>query len=128
MSKHTLLVCKSCHRSSEELAEDQQSDGILLLNKLNMYSSQFQSDEVEIQPLECLWACSQGCVVSVSAPGKPTFLLANLPGEDSAAGLMEFMKLYVKNRKGSIPWKRLPEFLQSAIYARIPPATDDKRM
>lgn len=127
MSKHILLVCKSCHRSYEQLAENQHSDGTLLLEKLNtLYVDQFQSDEIEIQPVECLWACNYGCVVSVSTPDKPTYLFVNLPGEKSAAALLEFMKLYIKNRKGAIPLKQLPEFLQSAIFAQIPPLVVDK--
>jgi predicted metal-binding protein len=98
--KHILLVCKACHRSSEALAENQHSDGTLLLDKLNtLYADQFQSDEIEIKPVECLWACNHGCVVSVSTPDKPTYLFVNLPGEESAAALLEFMKLYIKNRR-----------------------------
>lgn len=35
MPKHILFVCQSCHRSSEELAENQLSDGSILLDKIN---------------------------------------------------------------------------------------------
>ncbi len=122
--KPTLFVCKSCHRSSEERPKNQPADGTILLDKLNILGTEsFSSDELEIKSVECLWACSQGCVVSVSSHDKPTYLFVNLPSEESPAALLEFMQLYIKSRKGAVAWKRLPELLQSAIFAQIPPVS-----
>jgi len=122
MAKHTLFVCKSCHRSSEERPENPPFDGNILLDQMNtLCSEKFPSEELEIQPVGCLWACSQGCVVSVSSHNKPTYLFVNLLPEESASALLEFMKLYIKNRKGAVIWEQLPELLQSAIFAQIPP-------
>jgi predicted metal-binding protein len=119
--KPTLFVCKSCHRSSEERPKNQPADGSILLDKLNsLCGEKFISDELEIKPVKCLWACSQGCVVAVSSHDKPTYLFVNLPPEESPTALLEFMQLYIKSRKGSVAWKRLPELLQSAIFAQIP--------
>ncbi|MFN6562890.1 MAG: DUF1636 family protein [Nostoc sp. ChiSLP01] len=122
MTKHTLFVCKSCHRSSEERPENPPFDGNILLEKINtLCIEQFNHDELEIQPVGCLWACSQGCVVSVSSHDKPTYLFVNLPPEESPAALLKFMQLYIKSRKGAVVWEQLPELLQSAIFAQIPP-------
>ncbi len=122
--KPTLFVCKSCHRSSEERPKNQPCDGSILLDKINsLCKKRFPSDELEIKPVECLWACSQGCVVSVSSQDKPTYLFVNLPLEESPAALLEFMQLYIKSRKGAVAWKRLPELLQPAIFAQIPPVS-----
>ncbi len=127
MPKHTLFVCKSCHRSSEQLPEKQHRDGTILLNELNSLSAEeSQFDELEIKPVECLWACSHGCVVSVCSPDKPTYLFVNLPPSESATALLEFMELYIKSSKGVIPWKQLPELLQSAIFAQIPSVVVDE--
>ncbi|MCC5601442.1 DUF1636 family protein [Nostoc favosum] len=121
MPKHTLFVCKSCHHSSEERLENQPFDGNILLDKLNtLCGTKFQPGEFEIKPVGCLWACSQGCVVSVSSHEKPTYLFVNLPPEESPAALLEFMQLYIKSRKGVLVWEQLPELLQSAIFAQIP--------
>ncbi|MDZ7960262.1 MAG: DUF1636 family protein [Aulosira sp. DedQUE10] len=122
MIKHTIFVCKSCHRSSEERPENPPFDGDILLDKIKtLCKEQFLSNEVEIKPVECLWACSQGCVVSVSSHNKPTYLFVNLTPEESAAALLEFIQLYIQNRKGTVVWEQLPELLQSAIFAQIPP-------
>ena len=123
MPKHTLFVCKSCHRSSEQRPKNQPADGTILLDKINSLCHEyFPSDEFEIKPVECLWACSQGCVVSVSSHDKPTYLFVNLPLEESPAALLEFMQLYI-NYKGVVTWKRFPELSQSAIFAQIPPVS-----
>lgn len=127
MVKHILFVCKSCQRSSEELPENQPADGTILLDQLNtLCKEQLPSEELEIQPVECLWACSQGCVVSVSSQDKPTYLFVNLSPEESPAALVEFMQLYIKSRKGAVAWERLPELLQPKVLAQIPPVLVDE--
>ncbi|MBD2253857.1 DUF1636 family protein [Nostoc parmelioides] len=122
MSKYNLFVCKSCHRSSQERPGNPPFDGNIFLDKLNdLCIDKFSCNELEIQAVECLWACNQGCVVAASHPDKPTYLFVNLTPEQGAASLLEFMQLYIKSRKGVVPWKQLPELLQAAIFAQIPP-------
>jgi predicted metal-binding protein len=122
MTKHTLFVCKSCHRSSEELAENQLRDGSILLDKITtLHSEKFVTEELEIQPVGCLWACSRGCVVAISSPEKPSYLLVDLPPDaDNASALLEFAQMYINNRKGAFMWEKLPKELESAIFASIP--------
>ncbi|MBW4666563.1 MAG: DUF1636 family protein [Cyanomargarita calcarea GSE-NOS-MK-12-04C] len=127
-TKPTLFVCKSCHRSSEERPKNQLSDGTILLDKLNsLRSKDLTSEDLEIKPVECLWACSQGCVASISSPDKPTYLFVNLPTDESPEALLEFMQMYIKSRKGNIAWKKFPKLLQSAIFASIPPVVTGKK-
>ncbi|WP_193197126.1 DUF1636 family protein [Nostoc sp. MG11] len=122
MIKHTLFVCKSCHRSSEERPKNPPFDGDFFIDQLNGLCIQnFSPEELEIQPVGCLWACSQGCVVSICCSEKPTYLFTNLTPEPSAVALLEFLKMYINSSKGAILWKQLPELLQSAIFAQIPP-------
>jgi predicted metal-binding protein len=126
-TKPTLFVCKSCHCSSEERPKNQPTDGTILLDKLNsLRSKDLTFDDLEIKPVECLWACSQGCVASISSPEKPTYLFVNLPPEESPAALLEFIQLYIKSRKGNIAWKKFPKLLQSSIFASIPPVVTGK--
>ncbi|BAY73742.1 hypothetical protein NIES25_01500 [Nostoc linckia NIES-25] len=121
MPKHTIFVCKSCHRSSEDRPKNPPFDGEILLDKLNsLCLRQLPSDELKIQSVGCLWACDRGCVVAVSSDEKPTYLFINLFPEESATALLEFIQLYIKNRKGVVVWEQLPEVLQSAIFAQIP--------
>ncbi|MBW4477589.1 MAG: DUF1636 family protein [Tolypothrix brevis GSE-NOS-MK-07-07A] len=127
-TKPTLFVCKSCHCSSEERPKNQPADGTILLDKLNgLRSKDLTSEDLEIKPVECLWACSQGCVVSISSPEKPTYLFVNLPTEESPEALLEFMQMYIKSRKGNIAWKKFPKLLQLSIFASIPPVVTDNK-
>ncbi|WP_414526616.1 DUF1636 family protein [Nodularia chucula] len=122
MPKHTLLVCKSCHRSSKKRPENPPFDGNILLDQLNtLCNGKFPDNEVEIQPVGCLWACDYGCVVSVASPDKATYLFVNLTPGESATALLDFMQLYIKSDKGTVVWRQVPEILQSAIFAQIPP-------
>ncbi|TVP59969.1 MAG: DUF1636 domain-containing protein [Nodularia sp. (in: Bacteria)] len=122
MPKHTLLVCTSCHRSSEKRPDHPPFDGNILLEELNsLCDKKFPDNEVEIQPVGCLWACNHGCVVSVASSDKSTYLFVNLTPGESATALLDFMQLYIKSAKGAVIWKQIPEILQSAIFAHIPP-------
>jgi predicted metal-binding protein len=122
MPKHTLFVCKSCHRSSKRRPKNPPFDGDILIDELNnLCAEKFSSEEIEIQPVECLWACNQGCVVAVSSHEKPTYLFVNLTPEKSTPALIEFMQLYIKSSKGALVWEQLPKLLKSAIFTQIPP-------
>jgi predicted metal-binding protein len=122
MSKHTLFVCKSCHRSSEEPAEGQSCDGSILLDTLNALSAQqFTAEDLEIRPVGCLWACSRGCVVALANPEKRTYLLVDLPtDEEHASALLQLTQMYMNHRKGAFIWDKLPKQLESAMFACIP--------
>jgi predicted metal-binding protein len=109
MTKHTLFVCKSCHRSPEELAENQRCDGSIFVDEITpLVAEKFAAEVLEIQSVGCLWACSRGCVVDLP------------PDAENAAALLEFTQMYISNRKGAFIWDELPKQLESAILACIP--------
>ncbi|MBE9075836.1 DUF1636 domain-containing protein [Romeria aff. gracilis LEGE 07310] len=116
MSKHILFVCQSCNDAAHKRIKP--SQGAQLLEQLN--TLQAQDSPITIQPVDCLWMCSRACVVSVSAPNRPTYLFTDLPLADSAAALLQFGELYRNSHNGDIPWKQCPEALQSAQVAKIP--------
>jgi predicted metal-binding protein len=121
MSKHILFVCQSCHRSSEERPKHQPADGTRLLEQLQpLCTDQLQSNDLEIQPVGCLWTCDKPCAVAFSAPHKPIYLFTNLPIDETASALLQFGKRYLDSNTGDIPWKQFPEMLQSASIAKIP--------
>ncbi len=121
MLKHTLFVCQSCHRSSEERPKDQPTDGDRLLKQLNILrTEQLKSEDFEIQPIGCLWTCDKPYAVAFSAPHKPTYLFTTLPTDETAPSLLKFGQLYLDSNTGDIPWKQFPEMLQSVSIAKIP--------
>ncbi|MBW4558804.1 MAG: DUF1636 family protein [Trichormus sp. ATA11-4-KO1] len=121
MTKHTLFICQSCHCSSEKIPEKQYRDGNRLLEQLNnLANEKFSSAELEIKPVGCLWACSRGCVAAISCPEKLTYLIVDLPPDESAAALLDLMQLYINNDKGVFIWEKVPKLLQSKFFAQIP--------
>ncbi|KJH70629.1 DUF1636 family protein [Aliterella atlantica] len=121
MTKCTLFVCKSCHSSSAELAENQRYDGSILLDNIATLSvEKFTAEELEIRSVGCLWNC-RGCVVAVSTSDKPTYLLVDLPpDEENASALLEFVQMYISNSKGAVNWDKLPKQLESKFFACVP--------
>ncbi|MBD2342619.1 DUF1636 domain-containing protein [Anabaena subtropica] len=121
MTKYILFICTSCHRSSTEIPEKTHRDGNILFTKItDLPREQSISPEIEIRPIGCLWACERGCAAAICSREKPTYLIVDLPVDESPAALIELMQLYINKDNGAISWKQLPQFLQSAIFAQIP--------
>lgn len=129
MAKHTLFVCKSCsftteHARSEEQNKPQESlDGEALLSQLlSLYESWPRQSELQIQPVGCLCICDHPCAVAIVSPAKPTFLFVDLPPLEVAPALLQLCELYLDSEDGYVPRFKLPEIIQPARLARIPPA------
>ncbi|MBE9156980.1 DUF1636 domain-containing protein [Nodosilinea sp. LEGE 06152] len=120
MPKYTFFVCESCQFSEEE-PEGKLADGTRLLKQLNrVVAEQSQSDKSQFRPVVCLWTCDCPRAITFPAPIKPTYLFNTLPTDETAPALRQFGQLYLNSNTGSIPWKQLPEMLQSASIAKIP--------
>ncbi len=79
-------------------------------------------DAVEIVPLRCLMACTEGCVASVSAEGKMQYLLGRLPAEEEVAEqLLDFAALHARSETGVTENHSWPPKIQSSFLGRIPP-------
>lgn len=76
---------------------------------------------VRIVPVECLSACSQGCSVALSAPGKWSYVYGRLIPED-AQQILAGAAAYAATTDGLVPWRERPEIFRKQSLARIPPA------
>lgn len=115
MSKPVLFICQSCNAETNPDLEP--SLGNCLLKRLQ----ELNQDRFEIRAEQCMWMCEQGCVAAISSSDRPTYLFTDLPLEDSAEALLEFAELYRESQGKSIPFKKIPQLLQSVTIARIPP-------
>lgn len=75
---------------------------------------------VTIRPVECLSACSQGCSVALSAPGKWTYVYGRLTAADAPA-ILDGAARYAASADGVVPWRERPEIFRKQSLARIPP-------
>lgn len=75
---------------------------------------------VEIRPVECLSACSQGCAVALSGPAKWSYVYGRLTPED-AAEIAAGARAYAATADGVVPWRERPAIFRKQSLARIPP-------
>lgn len=75
---------------------------------------------VTVRPVECLSACTQGCAVALSGPGKWSYVYGRLTPAD-AAELSRGAALYAASADGIVPWRERPEIFRKQSLARIPP-------
>lgn len=75
---------------------------------------------VEIRQVECLSACSQGCSVALSAPGKWSYVYGRLTEAD-APDILAGAAAYATAPDGIVPWRERPTIFRKQSLARIPP-------
>lgn len=124
MRKHTLFVCQSCSLETGKDQPKENIDGNALLNQLlNLYKNWPRQTEMQIQPVGCLCICDRPCAVAIASLEKPTFLFVDLPPTEVAPALLQLCELYLDSEDGYVPRFKLPEILQPARLARIPPVS-----
>ncbi len=111
----TLHVCTTC-KAGAPLPEDGIAPGARLYDALVAAPPQ----GVRVVGVECLSACSQGCSVALSAPGKWTYVYGRLTADDSAA-IAQGAAAYAETVDGIVPWRQRPEIFRKQSLARIPP-------
>lgn len=113
-----LLVCTTCRTAGEQgLAGDRA--GARLLAALRERAA--GDAAVDIVPVECLSVCTRACTVSLSAPGKWTYIYGDLPPETAAPIILDALKLYAATPDGLIPWKLRVDAIKKGVVARLPP-------
>ena len=112
----TLYVCTTC-RAGEVLEEDAPRPGALLHAALAEAGA---PDGVEIVGVQCLSACSQGCAVAVSEPGKWTYVYGRMTVDD-APDILLGAAAYAATEDGLVPWRERPTVFRKQSLARVPP-------
>ena len=112
-----IYVCTTCRAADEPLEPKAERSGARLFARLNAEAK----DDFEIIPVECLSVCKRPCTVSFAAPGKWTYIYADLPAETAAETILAGAKLYSAADDGLIPWKQRPDALTKGVVARVPP-------
>jgi predicted metal-binding protein len=115
MAEATLSVCVTCRREGEG---DDPRPGTRMLAALR---SAPRPEGVRIRPVECLSACSQGCAVALSAPGKWSYVYGRLDPARDAPAVLEGAARYAAAEDGLVPWRERPEIFRKQSLARIPP-------
>ena len=112
----TLHVCITC-RAGQELQEGETTPGARLHAAILGVST---PADVRVVPVECLSACSQGCSVALSAPGRWSYVYGRL-SDANAGDVVAGAAAYAAAPDGIVPWRRRPEIFRKQSLARIPP-------
>ena len=112
----TLHVCITC-RAGQTLQDGETTPGKLLYETIRDAGA---PDGVTLIPVECLSACSQGCSVALSAPGRWSYVYGRL-SEVNASDVIKGAAAYAAAPDGIVPWRSRPEIFRKQSLARIPP-------
>ena len=112
----TLHVCITC-RAGQPLSEGEATPGARLRDAIVDVGV---PDGVNLVPVECLSACSQGCSVALSAPGRWAYVYGRL-SEENARDVVAGAAAYAAAADGIVPWRSRPEIFRKQSLARIPP-------
>lgn len=112
----TLHVCITC-RAGQTPSEGELAPGARLHAALVEAGV---PDDVNLVPVECLSACSQGCSVALSAPGRWSYVYGRL-SEANAGDVIAGASAYAAAPDGIVPWRSRPEIFRKQSLARIPP-------
>ena len=112
----TLHVCITC-RAGQTVNEGETTPGARLHAAIIGIGA---PDGVEVVPVECLSACSQGCSVALSAPGRWSYVYGRL-SDANARDVIAGAAAYAAAPDGIVPWRRRPEIFRKQSLARIPP-------
>jgi predicted metal-binding protein len=112
----TLHVCITC-RAGQSLQEGESTPGARLHAAILDIGV---PDGVTLMPVECLSACTQGCSVALSAPGRWCYVYGRL-SDANATDVLAGAAAYAAAPDGIVPWRKRPEIFRKQSLARIPP-------
>jgi predicted metal-binding protein len=112
----TLHVCITC-RAGQTIPDGEPTPGARLRDAIIAAGV---PDGVNLVPVECLSACSQGCSVALSAPGRWAYVYGRL-SQDNARDVVAGAAAYAAAPDGLVPWRSRPEIFRKLSLARIPP-------
>lgn len=108
----TLVVCSTCRRPESDPAAPR--DGLLLAEAL-------EAAGLPVRRQECLSACSRGCAVAFTGPGRWTYVQGALDPARDLEGVILMARAYAAAPEGLVPWRERPEIIRKNTVARVPP-------
>lgn len=119
----SIVVCSTCKfKADQPFSASNERGGAVFYRHVKAAAETLETTVISVEPMACLFACSQHCTVHLRAPGKFGYVLANFePTPSSAQALAEFAKQYDQSAEGIVPYKDWPEGVKGHFLVRIPP-------
>jgi predicted metal-binding protein len=80
---------------------------------------------MRLRAVECLSACSSGCAVALTGPGRWTYVYGNLDPAEHPAEILRGAAAYATAPDGLVPWRDRPLVFRRNAIARVPPPDMD---
>jgi len=117
----TIFVCDTCKYSPEEKFHGDKTGGEILAEHVETIAE--DDAALTVKRVSCTMGCERHCNVSVTAPGKLTYVIGKfLPERESAEAIVEYARLHHAAETGQVPFKQWPQGVKGHFVARIPPA------
>lgn len=114
-----LHICTTC-RAGQAVTEGEDTPGTKLHRAI---TEQNIPEGVEIREVKCLSACSKGCAVALTAPGKWGYVYGEMD-VDCVPDILAGATAYAAASDGIVPWRERPEIFRKRGIARMPPLED----
>jgi len=114
---HVCITCKAPALDPAPEAEGIARPGALLHAALVAKGC---PEGVTLVAVECLSACTQGCAVALSAPGKWSYVYGRM-AESDTADILAGAAAYSATQDGIVPWRERPAIFRKQSLARVPP-------
>jgi predicted metal-binding protein len=119
----TIFVCVTCRREEEPLEPKEGRSGYKMRLALIEAIEKGKPAGIELKPVECLSGCKRGCTVALAAPGKWSYVVADLDPARHAPDILTFAAQYTAHPEGVPVWRERPEIVRRSVLARVPPAS-----
>ena len=117
----TIFVCDTCRYSVEEKTLDGKTGGEMLAEHVEALAQ--GQDDLVVRRVSCTMGCERHCNVSVTAPGKLTYVIGTFtPDREAAQAIVEYAHLHHAAETGQVPFKQWPQGVKGHFVARIPAA------
>jgi predicted metal-binding protein len=117
----TLHVCITCRRGEEPLEPKEGRSGYKMYAALAGALEHCPASGIELRPVECLSGCKRSCTVALAAPGKWSYVIADLDPAQHVGEILTFAVQYAAHPDGVPVWRDRPEIVKRSVLARVPP-------
>lgn len=114
---HTLHICRTCRK------EDAAPAGVRFARKLRAAMDQVpEFSDVMIQDANCMLICGEPIALSLSSPGKFTYLFSNVPPDTDVENVLALLRLYIADKRGAMEDVHPIGCLRFCLIGRAPAA------
>jgi len=115
----TIFVCDTCRYSAEEKYHGEKTGGEMLAEHVEAIAE--GQRELRVARVSCTMGCERHCNVSVTAPGKLTYVIGRFaPEREAAEAIVEYAQLHAAAETGQVPFRQWPQGVKGHFVARIP--------